>query len=97
MIPEFDRFEQLDELTGQIASDRLQLGELLAAEREQRIRAYEDYTGSTVSGAGQYADAVTLDLSLDIIKLKAQIAAAETEWEFLLEWMGADWIELEGD
>lgn len=92
-IPEFDRFEQLDELTAEIAALRLQLGELMAAEREQRIRAYEDYDGGTVSGANQYADAVTLDLSFDIIKTKAQIAASETEWEFLLEWMGSDWIE----
>lgn len=89
-VPDFDRFNHLDQITADIASLRLQLGELLAAEREQRVRAVEDYEGSTISGANSYADAVTLDLSLEIIKTKAEIAAAETEWEFLLEWMSAD-------
>ena len=89
-VPEFDRFDRLDELTSDLAQMRLELGELLAAERVQRVRAFADSGADSVSAADRYADEVSLDLAESIIKLKAEIAAAEVAWEFLLEWMGTE-------
>ena len=85
--PQFTEHSRLDELTGELCQFRLELGELLAAEKEQRVRAWQDADTDKVSAADRYADAVTLDLTLDIIRLKAEIAAAETEWQFLMRWM----------
>jgi hypothetical protein len=85
--PAFTEHSQLETLTRELSQFRLELGELLVAEKEQRIRAVQDSGEDTVSGANRYADMACMDLALDIIRLKAEIAAAETEWEFLMRWM----------
>ena len=76
--------DTLSDLTYELAGKRRELGEMLAAAREQRVRAFEESGLDSVSAADRYADAVVLDLDCDIIKLKADIAAAETEWQYLM-------------
>ena len=77
-------FTRLEDLTDALAQMHLELGELVAAEKVQRVRAYEDSGESSVSGADRYADGAVLDLTESIIKLKAEIRATEVEWEFLM-------------
>ena len=77
--------DELADLTYTLSEARRELGELLSVEREQRVRAFEESGLDSVSAADRYADAVVLDLSCDIIKLKAEIAAMETEWEYLMK------------
>ncbi len=86
-VPGFTEHAYLKELTSTLSGFRLELGELLAAEKEQRVRAIQDSGEETVAAANRYADMACMDLGLDIIRLKAEIAAAETEWEFLMRWM----------
>jgi hypothetical protein len=87
--PDFSGFDRLEELTRDLGALRLELGEVMATAREQRIRAFQDSGEESVSASDRYADGACLDLDLDIIRLKADIASAETEWEFLMGWMAA--------
>jgi len=74
--------ERLAELTRDLAAKHLQLGTLMSAEREGRLRAYEESEATSVSAADRYADLSILPLSKDIIMLKAEIKALEVEWEW---------------
>lgn len=85
MTPE--ALTQLEDLTADLAQMHLELGELVGAEKEQRVRAYEDSGESSVSGADRYADAAVLDLTTEIIKLKSEIRASEVQWQFLMACM----------
>lgn len=85
MTPE--ALTQLEDLTADLAQMHLELGELVAAEKEQRVRAYEDSGMDSVSAADRYADAAVLDLATEIIKLKSEIRASEVQWEFLMACM----------
>lgn len=90
--PEFgaDDFDALVDLTAELSTKQAELGDMLAVEREQRVRAWEDADTDKVTAADRYADAATLDLSMDIARLKGEIAGLRTEWEFLMAWMQAD-------
>lgn len=82
MTPE--ALTRLEDITADLAQMHLELGELVAAEKVQRVRAYEDSGEGSVSAADRYADGAVLDLTESIIKLKAEIRATEVEWEFLM-------------
>jgi hypothetical protein len=79
-----ERFAELEDLTADLVQLHLELGELVAAERVQRVRAYEDSGMDSVSAADRYADGATLDLTEQIIKLKSEIKAGEVHWDFLM-------------
>lgn len=85
MTPE--ALTQLEDLTADLAQMHLELGELVGAEKEQRVRAYDDSGMDSVSAADRYADGAVLDLTTEIIKLKAEIRASEVQWEFLMACM----------
>jgi hypothetical protein len=82
-----EAYTQFEDLTADLAQMHLELGEMVAAEKEQRVRAYEDSGESSVSAADRYADAAVLDLTTEIIKLKSEIRASEVQWEFLMACM----------
>lgn len=79
-----ERLTELEALTADLAQFHLELGELVAAERVQRVRAFQDSGEESVSAADRYADGATLDLTEQIIKLKAEIRATEVHWDFLM-------------
>jgi hypothetical protein len=74
----------LADITVQLTRSHRELGELLAAEREGRIMAYQMTDETSVSAKDRAADVAVLPLSIDIIKLKCEIKALEVEWQFLM-------------
>ena len=79
-----DAWQRLEALTARLAQCHRELGELLAAETEGRIRAFAESDDDSVSGRDRYAQFVVLDLTRDILKLKAEAKALEFEWKYLL-------------
>lgn len=67
------------ETTARLASNRLQLAELVAFEHEARTRAWFEHASNLISERDRVADFQTLDLHGDVIKLKGEIAADE-DW-----------------
>ena len=67
------------ETTARLASNRLQLAELVAVEHEARTRAWFEHPSNLVSERDRVADFQTLDLASDVIRLKGEIAADE-DW-----------------
>jgi hypothetical protein len=71
--------ELFRETTARLASNRLQLAELVAFEHEARTRAWFEHESSLVSERDRVADFQTLDLASDVIKLRGEIGADE-DW-----------------
>jgi hypothetical protein len=67
------------ETTARLASNRLQLAELVAFQHDARTRAWFEHDSNLVSERDRVADFQTLDLATDITKLKGEIAADE-DW-----------------
>lgn len=87
--PTFDleAFTRLADLTDDLAGTIGELAETVMEERRGRVAALESFEGSSVSAAEIHADRLVLDLTLDIIRLKAKIRADEFEHRFMLAWL----------
>jgi len=79
----------LQETTARLASNRVQLADLLAVEHEHRTRAWFEHQSKYIAERDRVADFQTLDLASDVIRLKGEIAADE-DWvayyRAVLEW-----------
>lgn len=74
----------LSRLTDNLMSLRGQLAELQMAERSQRVQTYAMSEETSVSGRERQSDVVVLELSRDIINLKAEIASKEDMRQLLV-------------
>lgn len=79
-----DTFDRLTAVTNDLLIKHRELGELVAAEKEGRVRGYFEADETSVSAREKVADFQVLDLTTDIIRLKADIAALEVEWKYLM-------------
>ena len=79
-----DVWDRLAVVNEDISIRHRELGELIAAETEGRVRAFESSHESTVTGRDRYASLLVLDLTVDIIKIKGEIRALENEQKYLL-------------
>ncbi len=88
-IPSFgaEQHARLADLVGELKALHGELAETVMAERRGRVEAYALSDETSVQARDREADSIVLDLSLDIIRLKADIAALTTEYTFLLDWM----------
>ncbi len=77
--------EALGKLTADLQEQRRQLALVLAAEHEAKIKSWMAADEGTLKGRDRIADFNSMHLTLDIIKLKGEIAALEDERTFLLE------------
>lgn len=75
--------------TDELKAVRLELAELLVAERQGRIEAYHDSDEKSSTARDRYADYVVLDLSNEITKLRAQVNALCDERDLLIAWLNA--------
>lgn len=80
--------DRLAEVTAELAACHEELGELMAAETEGRIMAYEQSDESSVSARDRFADYQVLNLTTDIIRLRAKIKALTVEQTYLLALIG---------
>lgn len=70
----------LEEITSELTDNHRELGSVLAAEHEGRIRSWWDQEVGTPGNVRDKAGQMnTLDLTSDIFKLKADIAALEAQ------------------
>lgn len=76
------------EATGRLASNRLQLAELVAIEHEARTRAWFEHPSDKISERDRVADFQTLDLASDVIRLKGEIGADEDWVRFYVAVLG---------
>lgn len=88
-IPSFgaDEHARLADLVGELKALHGELAETVMAERRGRVEAHFTSEETSVQGRDREADAMVIDLSCDVIRLKADIAALTTEYTFLLDWM----------
>ncbi len=77
--------EQLRKLSADLMQHRRELADVLAAEHESKIKSWMAADEGTLKGRDRIADFNSLHLTLDIIKLKGEIAALEDERTYLLE------------
>lgn len=71
-------------LVNELIRLRLELAQLTTAEKTQRITVYESSNETSIRGREREADAPTLNLTVDIINLKAEIAGKEDMRDFLV-------------
>ena len=89
-IPPFDKFDDYRECVIELARKHRELGSLVAVEKEGRVTNYYLSDERSVSGRDRDAEFQTLNLTTDIIRLKADIAALETFKGFYETWLTAD-------
>lgn len=85
-MPVYTRGEalaKLSDISSSLATSHRELADLLSAEHNAKTRAWFEATSQYISERDRIADLNALDLSLDIIKLKGEIAALEAERSFL--------------
>lgn len=74
----------LETTTTELASSHRELAQLLAAEKEGKIRSWVASEDTSVTSRDRWADHMVMDLTLDIIKLKGEIAALEATKTYLM-------------
>lgn len=85
-MPSVTRAVALDELetvATDIADLHLQVAELIAAEHEAKTTAWFNAESQYISERDRIADFNALSLSLDLIKLRGELSAAESRRSFL--------------
>jgi hypothetical protein len=80
--------DRLADVTAELSACHLELGDLMAVETEGRIMAYEQSDESSVSARDRFADYQVLNLTTDIIRLRAKIKALTVEQTYLLALIG---------
>lgn len=91
-MPSVTRVAALDELetvAGEIASLHLQLAETLVAEHEAKVTSWFNSDAQYVTERDRIAEYNSLNLSLDTIRLRGELAAAESRrsfLEFVIHW-----------
>lgn len=81
--------DELESVANDIASLHLQLAELLAADHEAKTQSWFASDAQYVSERDRVADLNSLGFSMDIIKLRGELAAAESRrsfLEFVIHW-----------
>ena len=88
-IPGFgaEQHARLVEVVGELKALRGELAETVMAERRGRVEAHFLSDETSVQARDREADRIVLELSIDAIRLKADIEALTTEYTFLLDWM----------
>ncbi len=79
-----DALQRLGEVTEELQQLHRELASLLAAEKSARIAAWVESDETTVTARDRVADFNALNLTLDIIKIKGEIAAFEAEVRYLV-------------
>lgn len=75
---------QLEQVSKDLAACHRELAQVLMAEKEGRVRTFMASNEGAVNARDRQADINVLDLSVDILKLKGEIAALEAERAFLV-------------
>lgn len=94
-MPSVTRAVALDELetvAGEISSIHLQLAELISAEHIARVESWFRADSQYVTERDRIAEYNTLYLTPDLIKLRGELAAAESRrafLEFVVHWGNA--------
>lgn len=84
MIPSRqEALERYFDVTRELSSLHRELAEILIAEKDGRIRSYMASDETSVTGRERVADFHVLNLSLDVLKIKGEIAALNEEKEAL--------------
>lgn len=84
MLTRSAALSQLEYTTTELASSHRELAQLLAAEKEGKIRSWVASEESSVTSRDRWADHMVMDLTLDIIKLKGEINALEATRTYLV-------------
>lgn len=74
---------ELEDVAQEISNLHLQLAELLHAEHNAKTRSWFDSNSQYVTERDRIAEFNALDLTLDIIKLRGELAAADSRRSFL--------------
>lgn len=83
MLTRIEALAQLELATKELAACHRELAQVLMAEREGRVRSYLQSDETSVSGRDRQADVNVLDLTLDMLKIKGEIAALEADRDYL--------------
>lgn len=76
---------RLSELSAELAQTHRELCDLLVAEHQAKTQAWFESQSQYIKERDRIAEFNALPLSLDVIKLKGEIAALEAERVFLIE------------
>ena len=84
VLPTLDEaLSRYADLTGQLADLHGELGEIQYAELGARRNAWLGSQEGTVTGRGRDADMAAVDWTMDLVRKRAEIAAAEAELRYL--------------
>lgn len=81
--------DELEIVAGNIAGLQVDLAQTLAAEHEAKVTAWFASDSSFIGERDRIAEHNSLNLSLDVIRLKGDLAAAESRrsfLEFVIHW-----------
>ena len=76
--------QELFDCTQRIANAHRELGQLLAAEKQARVQAYHSSEGRTNSDKDNAANMSALNITVDIFKIRSDIAALEASKDYLM-------------
>ncbi len=77
------------EVSAELQMAHRELATLLAAEHEAKVKSWFAANDDTIKGRDRVAEFNALDLTLDVIKLKGDIAALREEKDWLAIQLGA--------
>lgn len=84
MLTRHSALQQLEQVTKELAACHRELAQVLMAEKEGRVRTFMASDAAAVNARDRQADINVVDLSVDAIKLKGEIAALEAERTYLV-------------
>ncbi len=76
--------QRLESLTTELADSHRELAQILAAEKECKVRTWVESQETTLGARERQGDSMALGLTVDAIRLKGEIAALEAERTYLL-------------
>lgn len=76
--------EELEEVCGHLAALHRELGVIEQEKAKQRARALTDTEHPNITAAKENADLAVLDFTVDIIRVKGEIAAYRERKDYLL-------------
>lgn len=80
MLPLLERYENV---TAHLRDARLELAQIVTAEREQKLRGFVESSETSISAREKTAAYMAFDCTRDAIQLQAQIAVLEDERDYL--------------
>lgn len=74
---------RLSEVTRLLSENHRELAQVLAAEREGKVESWMSSEHTSIQARDRTADAYAVSLTVDVFKLKGEIAALEVEERYL--------------